>query len=350
VLDSVKDMVTYGHSSLSSPSSPQFLRCLAHVILYLQDADAAQFEALDADPELHLKRVDILGAYVDLLIDQHMSDLVAKYSTKLPKDVRVKKFSRMLKGIAVGSHDKVKYYNLAKQNGLEWFEIALDLVVGTLEPALSGHGGGGDERESSATFIDVLEWLKFAPEHEEHMDELAAAVIRYFLAKQHLDHAFDTIARYFPSKAHLRTRPLSSELQGYVSFRAVQCDFREWERLQASKSSSSRKWQDESRAKTTRLQQELEVLLKCNLLANTKGEFLREIYIPHLLFQLHQVLFETRDHIPGNLEKSLRIVADLAADDEYLLHAVVGSEHMQHLLRLLRKSSLALLSDTGSGF
>jgi nuclear pore complex protein Nup107 len=77
---------------------------------------------------------------------------------------------------------------------------------------------------------------------------------------------------------------------------------------------------------------------------------LREMYLPEIVFQLHTVLYVTRDHILGHREKSLQLCR-LIADERYQCYKeIMVSGKLPHLLELFRQSSLAILQVSRSPF
>ncbi|KAJ3073528.1 hypothetical protein HK102_005982, partial [Quaeritorhiza haematococci] len=69
-------------------------------------------------------------------------------------------------------------------------------------------------------------------------------------------------------------------------------------------------------------------------------QLLREIYIPEVALWLHQILFETREFMEENLDKSLRI-ADLVANPELEIYRdFKKAGKLNGLLRVLRESAV----------
>jgi nuclear pore complex protein Nup107 len=79
-------------------------------------------------------------------------------------------------------------------------------------------------------------------------------------------------------------------------------------------------------------------------------DLLREMYIPEILFQLHTVLYVTRNHLPTNCEKSLQL-CNLMVDERFQCYKeVMKCGKLSHLLDLLRHSSMAILEVSRSPF
>ncbi|KAG2189056.1 hypothetical protein INT44_004198 [Umbelopsis vinacea] len=70
---------------------------------------------------------------------------------------------------------------------------------------------------------------------------------------------------------------------------------------------------------------------------------LRQMYVPELVLNLHQVLFETQGLLPGNLEKSLEI-SDMVANDDFGINSdFVRAHRMGELVHRIRQSSIKML-------
>ena len=82
-----------------------------------------------------------------------------------------------------------------------------------------------------------------------------------------------------------------------------------------------------------------------DLLATRKMELwkIRDLYIPQLILWHHDILFETKEWIPGNLEKSL-LLARVVSDDR-IYQEFTHSGKLNEFLFLMRKSAMACLVD-----
>ncbi|RKP01737.1 hypothetical protein CXG81DRAFT_25577 [Caulochytrium protostelioides] len=117
-------------------------------------------------------------------------------------------------------------------------------------------------------------------------------------------------------------------------------------------------WQTELVAQTQRCERQLYALATSGWLESdlcrglSRGhaavrsrelERLRTLYMPHVVLSLQQILYETRDVLPENLDHSVRVV-NLVASEEYgLYHAFLAADRLEHLLASVSQSALAQL-------
>ena len=79
-------------------------------------------------------------------------------------------------------------------------------------------------------------------------------------------------------------------------------------------------------------------------------DLLREMYIPEILFQLHTVLYMTREHMPSHRQRSLQL-CQLVVDERFQCYQeLMKCGKLVNLLDLFRNSSLTLLEVNRSPF
>jgi len=76
---------------------------------------------------------------------------------------------------------------------------------------------------------------------------------------------------------------------------------------------------------------------------NDELQVIRRTYIPDLVMELHTVLYETRDILSGNLEKSLQIANMVADESKKMYVEFVHAQKMPQLLSILRLSQVHAL-------
>jgi nuclear pore complex protein Nup107 len=79
-------------------------------------------------------------------------------------------------------------------------------------------------------------------------------------------------------------------------------------------------------------------------------DLLREMYIPEILFQLHTVLYVTREHMVNHRQRSLQL-CQLVVDERFQCYReLMKCGKLVNLLDLFRNSSLAMLEVNRSPF
>ena len=73
-------------------------------------------------------------------------------------------------------------------------------------------------------------------------------------------------------------------------------------------------------------------------------QFIRELFIPEVVIALHKVLYDTHDVIPGNLEKSIKVldVLDSETAESSLYRDIMRSGKVPQLLELIQQAKAEL--------
>jgi nuclear pore complex protein Nup107 len=79
-------------------------------------------------------------------------------------------------------------------------------------------------------------------------------------------------------------------------------------------------------------------------------DMLREMYLPEVLFQLHTVLYTTRDHVPSHRQQSLQLCRWVVDERFPCYRELMKCGKLSYFLELLRYSSLAMLEVSRSPF
>jgi len=220
----------------------------------------------------------------------------------------------------------------------------------------------------SLTQIDAFEWLGFSKEQLPDAVHLGGMTARQFLLHGKMYALKELLQRLPKVSGDDVTRIQEStvrELRGYAKLCEYFLLFWEWESLSTMKHAQRDRIPVNIKIKdvTGRLEKTADLLLTSgwaqldediDLMEDeqerTRQEEtrkLREFYIPNVLFVLLEVLYQTRESIPRNLEKSIEVAHLVASEEHCLYREVMASRHMPRLLHLLRRSVLATLP-TGS--
>jgi len=92
-----------------------------------------------------------------------------------------------------------------------------------------------------------------------------------------------------------------------------------------------------------------EILLSFDLLCESGDEqllLLREMYAPEIFCWMHRLLYETREIIPGNLEKSIRLCERVVDEREGYLDDFKRSGKLDMFVELMRKSAITSLASS----
>lgn len=370
---------------------PQHLiRFMAHVVLFLRSTQ----HRVNED-----KCNVVLEAYVKYLIEEDHKELVSFYVSKLPPAAQVHWYARFLEGIT-DVDEKQICLQLAE-------EVCLDIpqITKTVVENIRNKSGGGlaageglsldvTVTEEDKKKIAAIDWLVFDTAQRAEAMKQANAVMRTFIAVQKLTAArevfnklpvdsIDIIYRNW----HLQTGTDELSADDENAIREYLCTkayldamdgFNEWfnkfhhtkpaEPLAPHAASFTEKVAFEHRLK--QYDQELERWQR-GLLAQTENttkliynvllfanggwmvdqreddsdsgrkqqlESLRQLTIPRLCFLLHDILHKT-DQYGACLQ-----IADHVASEQYMLYKVFRQDELQHLLHLLRESSVSVLN------
>ncbi|XP_063228293.1 nuclear pore complex protein Nup107 [Bacillus rossius redtenbacheri] len=173
LLDHLERWVDEDAPLLESCCGPHFLRCAAHVVLFLRSVRRCD--------DKHGNRV--LEAYVRVLMEKQEPRLVAYYVSALPPDLQVELYASFLRNV-VDPEDRRLCLELADNAGLDVDVIAKTVVENIRR---SEDDAGTPQLQAELTRLDLekisaLDWLTFYPEQRLEAMWQANAVIRYFLA------------------------------------------------------------------------------------------------------------------------------------------------------------------------
>uniref|UniRef100_A0AAY4EKF6 Nuclear pore complex protein n=1 Tax=Denticeps clupeoides TaxID=299321 RepID=A0AAY4EKF6_9TELE len=357
------------------------------------------FEELQATESKEEVFVDVLKAYIGLLVKEKQTDLIAFYDSHLPPDIAVSQYAQYLETVMEAEQRK-NCLKRAHEAGLDVAAI-IKTVVETvrgrdnqdfshhdLTPALETATSAEDQQK-----IDVIDWLIFDPAHRAEALKQSNAIMRKFLACKKHDAAKEVFAKVPEDSMREICRqweeqgmdpPLPAEeenaIREHLCIRAyleAHEAFNDWFKhlssppvkpTLAAQAKFTEKVAHEMREKEYQLDLEnwqgrLDALTEdvkeriYNVLLFVDGGWmvdvredaeedsdrahqmamLRRLSLPMMAFLLQTVLQRTQRH-----KESLRL-ADVIASEQHRLYEVFSKEELRNFLQKMRESSLLLL-------
>ncbi|XP_029967223.1 nuclear pore complex protein Nup107 [Salarias fasciatus] len=372
----------------SKPLPSHLLRFMTHLVLFFRSLGLALKEEVC---------VDVVKAYVSLLIRDQQTDLVASYVGQLPSELATAQYAAFLETV---SQPELRPHclQLATEAGLDVSAIT-KLVVETVrerdESQFMHHSQTletGTTKEDQGK-IDIIDWLLFDPAHRAEALKQSNAIMRKFLALQKHDAAKAVFSKvpedsmraiYCQWSSVGQTAPLPAEdenaIREHLCIRAyleAHEAFTDWF---SHSSSAPQKPAPVSEAKFTERvanemrEKEYQTALSAwssrldaltedvkeriyNVLLFVDGGWmvdsrqdceqdcersfqmksLRSLCLPRLSFLLLSVLQSSSRH-----QEALRL-ADILSSDQHHLYQVFSKDELRRLLQKLRESSVALL-------
>lgn len=372
----------------SKPLPSHLLRFMTHLLLFFRSLGLALKEDVC---------VNVLKAYVSLLIRDQQTDLVANYVSQLPSELATAQYAAFLETVTQPEL-RPHCLQLATEASLDVAAIT-KLVVETVrerdETEFTHHSQTLETVTTKEDLrkIDVIDWLLFDPAHRAEALKQSNAIMRKFLALQKHDAAKavfskvpeDSIKEIYSQWSGVgQSSPPPAEdenaIREHLCIRAyleAHEAFTDWF---SHSSSAPQKPAPAPEAKfTERVANEmrekeyqaslsawtcrLDVLTEdvkeriYNVLLFVDGGWmtdnrqdseqdsershqmasLRSLCLPRLSFLLLSVLQNSSRH-----QEALRL-ADIISADQYKLHQVFSKEELRRFLQKLRESSLGLL-------
>uniref|UniRef100_A0A3Q2ZST4 Nuclear pore complex protein n=1 Tax=Kryptolebias marmoratus TaxID=37003 RepID=A0A3Q2ZST4_KRYMA len=373
----------------SKPLPSHLLRFMTHLVLFFRSLGLALKEDVC---------VDVLKAYVQLLMRDQQTDLVASYVGQLPADLATAQYAAFLETVTQPEL-RPRCLRLATESGLDVFAV-IKLVVETVrerdETDFTHHSRTletGTMKEDQKK-IDVIDWLLFDPAHRAEALKQSNAIMRKFLALQKHDAAKAVFSKvpedsmreiYSQWTSAGQTAPLPAEdenaIREHLCIRAyleAHEAFTDWfshsssapqKPVPAPEAKFTERVANEMREKEYQADLaawsgRLDVLTEdvkeriFNVLLFVDGGWmvdsrqltseadaershqmaaLRSLCLPRLTFLLLSVLQSSSRH-----QEALRL-ADVISSDQHRLYRVFSKEELRRFLQKLRESSLALL-------
>uniref|UniRef100_A0A3P9K9Y5 Nuclear pore complex protein n=1 Tax=Oryzias latipes TaxID=8090 RepID=A0A3P9K9Y5_ORYLA len=372
----------------SKPLPFHLLRFMTHLVLFFRSLGLALKEEVC---------VDVLKAYVSLLIRDQHNDLVASYVGQLPAELATAQYAAFLETVTQPEL-RPQCLQLAREAGLDVSAIT-KLVVETVrehdETEFTHHSQAletGTTKEDQKK-IDVIDWLLFDPAHRAEALKQSNAIMRKFLALQKHDAAKAVFSKvpedsmreiYSQWTGVGQTTPLPAEGENAVrehlcirAYLEAHEAFTDWFSHSSSppqkpvpapevkftervaNEMKEKEYQDALSVWSCRLDNLTEDVKEriYNVLLFVDGGWmvddrqeleedaershqmaaLRSLCLPRLTFLLLSVLQSSSRH-----QEALRL-ADIISSDQHRLYQVFSKEELRRFLQKLRESSLALL-------
>ncbi|XP_041636223.1 nuclear pore complex protein Nup107 [Cheilinus undulatus] len=372
----------------AKPLPSHLLRFMTHLLLFFRSLGLALKEDVC---------VDVLKAYVSLLIRDQQTDLVANYVSQLPSELATAQYAAFLETVNQPEL-RPRCLQLATDAGLDVAAIA-KLVVETVrerdETEFTHHSQTLETATTKEDLrkIDVIDWLLFDPAHRAEALKQSNAIMRKFLALQKHDAAKAVFSKvpedsikeiYCQWSGISQATPPPAEdenaIREHLCIRAyleAHEAFTDWfshssstpqKPVPAPEAKFTERVANEMREKEYQASLSawscrLDVLTEdvkeriYNVLLFVDGGWmidnrqdseqdsvrshqmasLRSLCLPRLSFLLLSVLQNSSRH-----QEALRL-ADIISSDQHRLYQVFSKEELRRFLQKLRESSLALL-------
>uniref|UniRef100_A0AAR2LXV5 Nuclear pore complex protein n=1 Tax=Pygocentrus nattereri TaxID=42514 RepID=A0AAR2LXV5_PYGNA len=355
------------------------------------------FEELQATESKEEVCVDVLKAYISLLVKEKQVELIAFYVSNLPADIAVTQYARFLEEV-IETEQRKRCLEFASQAGLDVAAVTKTVVEAIrdrdseefshhdLTPALDTGTSAEDQQK-----IDVIDWLVFDPAQRAEALKQSNAIMRKFLAsKKHEaaklvfakvpEDSIREIYRQWEEQRMNTAAPPEEEnaIREHLCIRAyleAHEAFNEWFRHMNSppiqptmpaqakftekvafemkeKEYKYENWKGRLDALTEEVKERIyNVLLFVDggWMVDVRDDaeedsersiqmaLLRRLCLPMMTFLLLTVLQRTERH-----QESLHL-ADIIASDQHRLYEVFSKDELQKFLQKMRESSLLLL-------
>ncbi|XP_015261194.1 PREDICTED: nuclear pore complex protein Nup107 [Gekko japonicus] len=364
------------------------LRFMTHLILFFRTLGLQTKEEVS---------VDVLKVYIQRLICEKHTDLIAFYVSHLPQDIGIVQYAVFLEDVTE-TEQRHHCLELAKEAGLDVATITKTVVENICKKDASEfthHDLAIDmgTTEEDRLKIDVIDWLVFDPAQRAEALKQSNAIMRKFLASKKHEAAKDVFIKipqdsiaeiYNQWEEQGMDSPLPAEddnaIREHLCIRAyleAHEAFNEWFKHmssmpqapgQLSQASFTEKVAHELKEKKYEVDYGLWKGLLDALTADVKEKMynvllfvdggwmvdvredaeddpershqmimLRKLCLPTMCFLLHTVLYRT-----GQYQEDLRL-ADLIASERHKLYMVFTKDELRKLLQKMRESSLMLL-------
>uniref|UniRef100_A0A3B4GN24 Nuclear pore complex protein n=1 Tax=Pundamilia nyererei TaxID=303518 RepID=A0A3B4GN24_9CICH len=372
----------------SKPLPSHLLRFMTHLVLFFRSLGLALKEEVC---------IDVVKAYVSLLIQDQQTDLVASYVGQLPADLAISQYAAFLETVTQPEL-RPRCLQLAIEAGLDVSavtKLVVETVRETDDTEFTHHSQTletGTTKEDQRK-IDVIDWLLYDPAHRAESLKQSNAIMRNFLALQKHDAAKAVFSKVPEDSMReicsqwsgiSQTTPLPAEdenaIREHLCIRAyleAHEAFTDWFRHSSSapqKPAPAPEAKFTERVANEMREKEYQASLSawsCRLDALTEDvkeriynvllfvdggwmvdnrqdsepdsershqmAALRSLCLPRLSFLLLSVLQSSSRH-----QEALRL-ADIISSDQHCLYQVFSKEELRRFLQKLRESSLALL-------
>uniref|UniRef100_A0A8C4VN89 Nuclear pore complex protein n=1 Tax=Gopherus evgoodei TaxID=1825980 RepID=A0A8C4VN89_9SAUR len=364
------------------------LRFMTHLILFFRTVGLQTKEEVS---------VEILKTYIQRLVSEKHTDLIAFYVSHLPQELAVAQYAVFLEDVTE-TEQRHHCLELAKEAGLDVATIT-KTVVENIRKKDTGEfthhdlALGTGTTEEDRLKIDVIDWLVFDPAQRAEALKQSNAIMRNFLASKKHEAAKDVFVKipqdsiaeiYNQWEEQGMDSPLPAEddnaIREHLCIRAyleAHETFNEWFKHMNSapqkptllpQASFTERVAHEHKEKKYEMDYGIWKGLLDAVTADVKEKMynvllfvdggwmvdvredaeddperthqmilLRKLCLPMICFLLHTVLHSTRQY-----QECLRL-ADVVASERHKLYVVFSKEELRKLLQKLRESSLMLL-------
>ncbi|KAB0395945.1 hypothetical protein E2I00_009312 [Balaenoptera physalus] len=269
--------------------------------------------------EMEEVSIEVLKTYIQLLINEKHTNLIAFYTCHLPQDLAVAQYALFLEGVTE-FEQRHHCLELAKEADLDIATIT-KTVVENIRKKDNGEFSHHDlapaldtgTTEEDRLKIDVIDWLVFDPSQRAEALKQGNAIMRKFLASKKHEAAKEVFVKI----------PQDSIAEIY----------NQWEEQGME---SPLPAEDDNAIRE-------HLCIRAYLDAEEDHErtyqmvLLRKLCLPMLCFLLHTIL-----HSTGQYQECLQL-ADMVSSERHKLYLVFSKEELRKLLQKLRESSLMLL-------
>uniref|UniRef100_A0A8C0HF06 Nuclear pore complex protein n=1 Tax=Chelonoidis abingdonii TaxID=106734 RepID=A0A8C0HF06_CHEAB len=328
------------------------LRFMTHLILFFRTVGLQTKEEVS---------VEILKTYIQRLVSEKHTDLIAFYVSHLPQELAVAQYAVFLEDVTE-TEQRHHCLELAKEAGLDVATIT-KTVVENIRKKDTGEFTHHDlaldtgTTEEDRLKIDVIDWLVFDPAQRAEALKQSNAIMRKFLVYkvpqdslllsqiQTNTEAHETFNEWFkhmnaaPQKPTLLLQAsLIEEVTHEHKEKKYEMDYGIWKGLLDAVTADVKEkmynvllfvdggWMVDVREDAEDDPERTHQMI-----------LLRKLCLPMICFLLHTVLHSTRQY-----QECLRL-ADVVASERHKLYVVFSKEELRKLLQKLRESSLMLL-------
>uniref|UniRef100_A0A8C8VW17 Nuclear pore complex protein n=1 Tax=Peromyscus maniculatus bairdii TaxID=230844 RepID=A0A8C8VW17_PERMB len=388
-IDGLMDEFSKWLSKSRSNLPGHLLRFMTHLILFFRTLGLQTEEV----------SIEVLKTYIQLLISEKHTNLIAFYTSHLPQDLAVAQYALFLEGVTE-FEQRHQCLELAKEADLDVATIT-KTVVENIRKKDNGEFSHHDlapsldtgTTEEDRIKVDVIDWLVFDPAQRAEAVKQGNAIMRKFLASKKHEAAKevfvkipqDSIAEIYNQwEEQGMESPLPAEddnaIREHLCIRAyleAHETFNEWfkhmnsapqkptlipqptftekvafEHKEKKYEMDYNIWKGHLDALTADVKEKMyNVLLFVDggWMVDVREDaeedperahqmvLLRKLCLPMLCFLLHTIL-----HSTGQYQECLQL-ADMVSSERHKLYLVFSKEELRKLLQKLRESSLMLL-------
>ncbi|KAF9166556.1 Nucleoporin nup84 [Actinomortierella ambigua] len=374
--------------------SPQKLRFMAHLVLFLRSKDEAVPKA-DGDYFIH--------AYVDHLIGRKLYQFVPLYASFLPTTLQTKACASYLSKITGPLATRRELVQMIRKHSLHLHDILKATADLALQEAQSSKVMAVDPShnlkksitetpsEQEKAEFRALEWLTFVggPSFNDLLFS-SNSLMRKYLLQGRLYAAY-ALSKTLPQELVLSEQLVlqnyrqstaveaqSYEMLFYRSLFGARLAYEEWERaltnepISISSNATKQNWKEEVKELADKAKESIVQLLETPVLfkarwspasaaakdnhadaarRNKELDQLRRLYIPELVFSLHRVLHDSARLYPEYLVQATDELVQLVAaprnegPEATICEAMKQSGRLKEFLDLIRQSSLERIKE-----